>query len=175
MPERVKASVSGGLLANIENNELGAKLVNGTFSVETQNVIQLGSRLGLGARFDGSFGIRPQTVGWTDAFKAPMDWNYEAAASAKLMVYGNFNKATMYAGAGFGYSITRDSSFNHTHLNDFKVFGDDLKAGMFIDAAVGMSLDLSEHFGVGLDLGYRYFLDAPAQEANVALVLSYTF
>ncbi|MBQ0071532.1 MAG: hypothetical protein KBS81_06720, partial [Spirochaetales bacterium] len=178
---KVKTSVSGGFQTALEDGNLGAKLLRGTMFVDAQNVIQIGTRVGLGARVDGSLALRPYTAGWGDLFKNtgkylkdPREWNMEAAASAKIMLYGNFNRATMYAGAGLGYSITRNASYNHSHLNDVQVFGLNLKSGMFVDATVGMSIDLSEHFGVGVDLGYRYFVGAPAQEANVAVVLSYT-
>lgn len=162
--------LTGGVTADVINNGVENYFARASYRVELKNIIKLGSRLGVGLRLDADAVAKPAS-GWNAALddpKALLDlnaWDLSYAGEAKLMTYLNFKGASLYLGAGAGYD-------NVKTLDDVKTFD---KANLYVGGVAGMSIDLSKHTTLALDLGYNYYLESKDQKANASVGILLAF
>ena len=146
------------------------------FTADFQNVFSI-SRIGFGARLDlaGVFKTLDGTfIG--HEFKDLLDgnnWAVDATLDAKLMVYANWNKFQLYAGAGIGYSIGSHICYPYTHTDEHQIFGFD--TALALTAVAGFDWRVGEKFTLSLEASYRYFFQSESKAQSFAAMVGMGF
>lgn len=160
--------------------------VNTGIAFDAASIIPVGNHFGFGLRSDLSLDIivAPDVGGWKginkdNFYKMGPSYDYDTGIDLKLMAEAHWKVARIYLGGGVGYSLfnqadTDEARETHT-LKAFKLFGISFDSAWYASAVAGISFNLTEHFSLGAEAGYRFMLPAKSHIASADLVIGFTF